>query len=351
MGKGIAREFRERFPKMFKDYAARCAQREVKLGEPYLYRQLVGPQIVNFPTKGHWRAVSKISDIVTGLEYLVAHYKEWGITSIAVPPLGCGNGQLDWNVVGPTLYRYLSELDIPVELYSPTGTPAEQLTTEFLTRPDSAATSRESLRIVGAHLPAGQVAIAAVVSRILREPYHWPIGRVIFQKIAYFLTVSGIPTGLHYERSSFGPFAKELKLVIASLENHGILREEKHGNMFLIEIGPTYEDARNLYIDKLQKWQELIERVADLFLRVPRTGDAEIAATVHFAARDLKHRMRDLPTEQMVLCEVLEWKALRRPPLRPRDVAETIRNLALLDWIKVKPSSELPVEEDELRYA
>jgi O-acetyl-ADP-ribose deacetylase (regulator of RNase III) len=351
MGKGIAHAFRERFPKMFEDYADRCARGEVKLGEPYLYRQLIGPWIINFPTKGHWRAVSKLSDIVKGLEYLVAHYKEWRITSIAVPPLGCGNGQLDWNVVGPTLYRYLSELDIPVELYAPAGTPDEQLTKEFLTRPNSTAASGEPLRIVGTHLPAGQVAIAAVVSRILREPYHWPIGRVIFQKIAYFLTVSDIPTGLYYERSSYGPFAKELKPVIARLENHGILREQKRGNMFWIDIGPTYKDARNLYIDKLKKWQESIERVADLFLRVPRTGDAEIAATVHFAARDLKRRIRDLPTEQMVLQEVLEWKARRRPPLRPREVAETVRNLALLDWIEVKPSFELPVEEDELRYA
>jgi O-acetyl-ADP-ribose deacetylase (regulator of RNase III) len=351
MGKGIARGFRERFPRMFQDYAARCARGEVRLGEPYLYRQLVGPWILNFPTKGHWRAVSKLSDIVAGLEYLVTHYREWGITSIAVPPLGCGNGQLDWNVVGPTLYRYLTELEIPVELYAPVGTPANQLTEEFLTRPNSAATSKEPLQVVGSRLPAGQVAIAAVLSRIVREPYHWPVGRVIFQKIAYFLTVSGIPTGLHYERSSFGPFAKELKPVIARLENHGILREEKRGNMFWIEIGPTYKDARNLYIDKLREWQGPIEHVADLFLRVPRTGDAEIAATVHFAARDLKRRNGTLPTEQMVLQEVLEWKARRRPPLKPRDVADTIRNLALLQWIEVKPSPELPVEEDELRYA
>jgi O-acetyl-ADP-ribose deacetylase (regulator of RNase III) len=351
MGKGIARGFRERFPRMFQDYAARCSRGEVKLGEPYLYRQLVGPWILNFPTKGHWRAVSKLSDIVTGLEYLVDYYKEWGITSIAVPPLGCGNGQLDWNVVGPTLYRYLTELEIPVELYAPLGTPAEQLTEKFLTRPNSAATSGEPLQLIGARLPAGQVAIVAVLSRIVREPYHWPVGRVIFQKIAYFLTVSGIPTGLHYERSSFGPFAKELKPVIARLENHGVLREERHGNMFWIEIGPTYSDARNLYIDRLREWREPIERVADLFLRVPRTGDAEIAATVHFVARDLKRQISALPTEQMVLQEVLQWKARRKPPLRPPEVAETIRNLALLDWIKVKPSLELPVEEDELRYA
>ncbi|MGQ9779784.1 MAG: macro domain-containing protein, partial [Bacillota bacterium] len=119
MGKGVALEFKKRFPKMYEDYVRRCKAGLVKLGKPYLYRNLTGPWILNFPTKDHWRSVSRLSDIVQGLEYLVKHYKEWGITSLAVPPLGCGQGQLEWRVVGPTLYRYLNAMDIPVELYAP----------------------------------------------------------------------------------------------------------------------------------------------------------------------------------------------------------------------------------------
>src|SRR5262245_32555101 len=75
MGKGVALEFKKRFPTMYEDYLRRCARGEVKLGRPYLFRQLVGPWIVNFPTKGHWRAVSRLSDIVDGLDYLKEHYK------------------------------------------------------------------------------------------------------------------------------------------------------------------------------------------------------------------------------------------------------------------------------------
>src|SRR5216684_726913 len=77
MGKGIALAFKERFPDMYKDYVARCERGEVRLGEPYLYKQLFGPWILNFPTKDHWRAVSRLSDIVAGLDYLTSHYKEW----------------------------------------------------------------------------------------------------------------------------------------------------------------------------------------------------------------------------------------------------------------------------------
>ena len=106
MGKGIALEFKKRFPEMFEDYRQRCEQGHVRPGMPYLYRSLVPPQIVNFPTKDHWKSVSRIEDIEKGLEYLLSHYREWEITSLAVPPLGCGNGQLEWRAVGPLFYRY-----------------------------------------------------------------------------------------------------------------------------------------------------------------------------------------------------------------------------------------------------
>lgn len=104
MGKGIALEFKKRFPEMFDDYVQRCEHKEVKPGLPYLYKTLFPPQVINFPTKDHWKSVSRISDIEKGLQYLLAHYKEWGITSLAIPPLGCGNGQLEWRVVGPLIY-------------------------------------------------------------------------------------------------------------------------------------------------------------------------------------------------------------------------------------------------------
>lgn len=75
MGKGIALEFKKRFPAMFEDYAAKCERGEVRPGVPYLYRTLFPPQIINFPTKDHWRSVSKVSDIERGLNYLLDNYK------------------------------------------------------------------------------------------------------------------------------------------------------------------------------------------------------------------------------------------------------------------------------------
>ena len=125
MGKGIALEFKRRFPEMYEDYVRRCDAHEVELGRPYLWQSLTPPFVLNFPTKNHWRSPSRLEDILRGLEYLREHYEEWGITSLAVPPLGSGHGQLEWRVVGAALYRELKKLRIPVELYAPFGTPHE----------------------------------------------------------------------------------------------------------------------------------------------------------------------------------------------------------------------------------
>src|SRR5262245_30938499 len=209
MGKGVALEFKNRFPDMYSDYLEKCKAGQVRLGKPYLFRRIVPPWILNFPTKDHWRSVSRLQDIEDGLRHLLAHYLEWGITSLAVPPLGCGQGQLEWRVVGPTLYRYLNQMDIPVELYAPLDTPHEELRRSFFDQaltPASGASKATPSRVDPAW-----IALVEILRRIEEEPYHWPVGRTTFQKLAYFGTQCGIRTGLSYRRGSFGPYAPELK--------------------------------------------------------------------------------------------------------------------------------------------
>ena len=134
MGKGIAAEFKKRYPGMFKDYVARCERKSIKPGIPYLYKEsLFPPYVINFPTKSHWRAASQIKDIERGLRILSEKYKDLGVESIAIPPLGCGNGQLLWESVGPLIYKFVSKWDIPVIMYAPYGTPPAQLKLEFFT--------------------------------------------------------------------------------------------------------------------------------------------------------------------------------------------------------------------------
>ena len=344
MGKGVALEFKKRFPEMFEDYEQRCRRCEVKLGRPYLFKRLVPPWILNFPTKDHWRSVASLEAIVEGLKYLIQHYKEWGITSMAVPPLGCGQGQLEWRVVGPTLYRHLSKMDIPIELYAPYGTPHEELRSEFL-QGDMTAKENGSAMPEPQWIKPAWVALVEILQRLEEQPYHPAVGRTTFQKIAYVATQEGLPTDLHHQKGSYGPYSEELKGLTARLINNGLIREEKLGRMLGIKVGPTFKDARKAYETDLKQWETIIEKTADLFMRLD-TKQAEVVATVLFTAQALQEREKTRPTELDVLKAVMDWKQRRRPPLEEPEVALTVRNLAALKWLHVMPSSNLPLPDE-----
>jgi O-acetyl-ADP-ribose deacetylase (regulator of RNase III) len=118
MGRGIALKFKNRYPEMFDDYVIKCNSGVIQIGKPDIYKKAV-PWVINFPTKNHWRDPSRFRYVKSGLDYLVDHYKEWGVESIATPALGCGLGGLEWNGVKVIIEEYLEKLEIPVEIYEP----------------------------------------------------------------------------------------------------------------------------------------------------------------------------------------------------------------------------------------
>lgn len=349
MGKGIALEFKNHFPDMFKDYALKCERQEVQLGQPYLYRTMFPPQIINFPTKDHWKSVSKIDDIERGLELLAAKYKEWGVKSLALPPLGCGNGQLEWRAVGPLIYRYVKQMGIPAEMYAPYGTKPQELTLEFLEEGGTTYVKQSGENGREALAPSW-VALVEIVNRIEQQPYRWPIGRTIFQKIAYVATREGLPTNLDYQRGSFGPFSKDLKSVEVKLINNGLLQEKRKGNMFRVMTGPNYGRINQKYASDFEHWENVISKTADLFMRLS-TGQAEIIATVLYVAQELERKRDTQPTEAKVLEAVMQWKLKRRPPIDALTVASTIRNLGIIRWLDVGASPELLMPEEETAIA
>ena len=346
MGKGIALEFKNHFPDMFEDYLERCKRHEIRPGIPYLYRTLIPPQIINFPTKEHWKSVSRVSDIERGLDYLSEHYKAWDVTSLAIPPLGCGNGQLEWRVVGPLIYKHARQMDIPVQLYAPYGTHPKELTVEFLERGGARETARVSASVSSSLEPAW-LALVEIISRIEKQPYHWPIGRTIFQKIAYVATQEGLPTGLRYQRGSFGPFTKELRRVETRLINDNLLQEERLGRMFMVKVGPNYARIRKQFESSISQWDAILDKTVDLFSRV-NTDQAEIIATVLFAANELYMAKNEIPSETAVLASVMQWKQKRRPPLKLDEVASSIRNLAVLRLLHVRHDAGLKVPDEDL---
>jgi O-acetyl-ADP-ribose deacetylase (regulator of RNase III) len=123
MGKGIALQFKRGYPHMFDAYQKACKRGDVVIGRMFLYEtgQLDGPAyIINFPTKRHWRSPSHLDYIDAGLTDLVRVVRELEITSIAIPPLGAGNGGLDWRDVEPRLVEAFADLpEVQAVLYAP----------------------------------------------------------------------------------------------------------------------------------------------------------------------------------------------------------------------------------------
>ncbi|MFD6161772.1 macro domain-containing protein [Nocardia sp. NPDC060256] len=207
MGKGIALQFRRAYPEMFAAYQKACERGEVQIGKMHVWETgtLEGPHyIINFPTKRHWRAGSRLQDIESGLTDLVAVIIELGITSIAIPPLGCGNGGLKWAEVEPLITSALQSLpDLDARVYSPGATPSADDMVNATPRPE---------------MTIGRAALVELLSRYLRNALE--ATPLEIQKLMYFLQVVGEPLRLEYTKGTYGPYADSLRRVLSLVEGH-----------------------------------------------------------------------------------------------------------------------------------
>ena len=114
----------------------------------------------------------------------------------------------------------------PVTLYAPFNAPQAELQIEYLEEHLADLGHEEEPVAPESRVPAAGVALVEVLARLLANPYQPPVGRIFFQKLAYFATERGLPTGLEFERKSFGPFAPGLKRLTNRLINNGLVEEE-----------------------------------------------------------------------------------------------------------------------------
>jgi len=194
----------------------------------------------------------------------------------------------------------------------------------------------------------GWVALVEILKRIESQPYHHFVGGTIFQKIAYVATEEGLPTGFEFQKYSYGPFSPQVKQAIVRLIDNGLLQEEGvGGKAFKVSVGPTFPDAYKAYSRDIESWNDKIEKTADLFLRM-NTRQAEIVSTVLFARRHLVRTGERRPSERDVFDAVMEWKVRRRPPLEEQEVGSAVRGLAMLSWLDVTGSEDLPLPDEAL---
>ncbi len=221
MGKGIALMFRERFPANFKAYKAACKAGEVEVGKLFSTQseELTGPRwIINFPTKEHWRNPTKTAWVVSGLEALKEFITANKIKSIAMPPLGCGNGGLEWNQVRQLIEASLGEMpDTEVIVYEPTR------------RYQNVAKKQGVKKLTPAR---------AMISELIRRYAVLGIPCTILeiQKMAWFLERFIVKNNLknevdlRFEANRYGPYADRLKHLLNQLDGSYLECDKRLGD-------------------------------------------------------------------------------------------------------------------------
>lgn len=272
MGRGVALAFKRRFPENYRAYAKACRQREVRLGRMFVYEtgQVFLPRyIINFPTKDHWRAKSRMKDIVEGLSDLARSIRARDIRSIAIPALGSGLGGLPWPDVRASMEDALGQLgEVTVAVYRP--------------RVPSSVTAAASSS--PPRMTAGRAALVALLDRYLGAALDPVVTLLEVHKLMYFLQEAGEPLRLRYVKGPYGPYAENLRHVLSRIEGHLVSGSAGDGDLpgREIQLAPNaLEDARE-FLNGKPTTMTRIERVERLVYGFEDAFGMELLATVHW---------------------------------------------------------------------
>ncbi len=238
MGKGIALMFREAYPQAAREYEQAAKAGHVRVGRMFVTSNssLIGPKwIINFPTKKHWRNPSKLEWVREGLRDLVTVIRDHNITSIALPPLGCGNGGLDWELVRREIEAAAAELpDVDIQVFAPSG----QYQNEA---------KREGVQ----ELSPARALVAELVRRY--SVLGLECTNLEVQKLAWFLDRSlkalriDDPLRLDFRANRYGPYADRLRHLLNGLDGSYL-----HCQKRLADAGPMdliwFEDAKRAQV-------------------------------------------------------------------------------------------------------
>ncbi|HEY3530010.1 MAG TPA: macro domain-containing protein [Nocardioides sp.] len=294
MGKGIALQFKKAYPAMYEDYRSAAKAGEIRLGHVRVWPtgQMTGPKyIINFPTKGHWKSRSKLADIEAGLVDLIAAIRALGISSIAVPPLGCGNGGLDWSDVEPRIVRAFEQApEVEVLLFAPDGAPAAIEMAKSADRPE---------------MTPGRAALVDLIHRYTLQSFMAP-GLIESQKLMYFLQVAGQPLRLNFKQHYYGPYADNLRHVLNVVEGHFISGfgdgSASVANAEPLSVLPEAADQAERTLANDRDTQERIRRVLVLADGFESAYGLELLATVHWVATQ-----EAVGSDDEIVAKVWEW--------------------------------------------
>lgn len=322
MGKGIALQFRQAFPEMYRAYEKACDAGDVQLGRVMVFDVgglVGGPRwIINFPTKGHWRSTSRLADIENGLVDLVETVRRLGIRSIAVPPLGCGNGGLDWMDVRPRIEQAFGALpDVRVLLYTPVGAPKSEA------MPNRTKVPKMTL---------GQAALVGLMDRYLKGMLDPVVSLLEIHKLMYFLKVAGedLPK-LKFQKGPYGPYSPDLR--------HGLTRMERHLTSGFgegtdnpntpLELRPGAVTAAEAFLGHHPDTKARMGRVAELIEGFEDPYGMELLSSVHWV---MQHESGAHDDAEMAVIAVRNWNSRKHRLLKPEHLRLAWKHLTQNCW-------------------
>lgn len=298
MGRGVALQFKKRWPENFRAYEAACRRGEVKPGRMLVFAtgRLVPPRfIINFPTKRLWRNKSRIEDIEAGLAALVEEIRARGIRSIALPPLGSGLGGLDWRDVRPRIEKALGALpDVRVLLFEPRGAGA----------PSPAPATQKA-----PPMTTGRAALVGLMERYiagLLDPF---ISLLEVHKLMYFMQEAGEPLRLRIVKAPFGPYVENLRHVLHALDGHFITGYGDGGDApdKTLEVVPGAAELARSHLSAHAETLARFDRVGSLIDGFESPSGMELLATVHWVAT-----REGAASLDAIVAKTYEWNESKR---------------------------------------
>jgi O-acetyl-ADP-ribose deacetylase (regulator of RNase III)/uncharacterized protein YwgA len=314
MGKGIALQFKERFPMNFKIYADACKKGEVKVGKMLVVKENTingAIIIINFPTKTEWFKKSQYSYIEEGLKDLVRVINEYKIESIAIPPLGCGNGGLNWTKVKLLMDKYLGGLtNVAIQVYEPNDAVKEILQKE------------EQKKEVGL-TAARAMLLDALYTYVLRGE---DASVFAANKLAYFLQRSGEKMKLQFVGHSYGPYAQAVEKVLYALNGKYLKGLEQMSAKAFEPLELNFDKYNEVkeYIDKELTFEQR-ERLRSLYKLIDGFESSlalEILASVDF----LRHENQNI-SEDELFEKIQDWNERKKNLVKKEYISIAVQHL------------------------
>lgn len=322
MGKGIALQFKQKFPENFKAYKRVCNRDELEPGRLFvhdrgeLFEDVDGPQyIINFPTKTHWRSPSKLEYIESGMDALVEEVKSRQIQSVAIPPLGCGNGGLEWDDVGAIIESHAEKMpDVRVVLFPPGY------------EPDVTEMDVETKR---PNMTRGRALVIKLLD-LYQEP-GYEHGRLEVQKLAYLLQSAGEDLRLDYRADTYGPFANNLNHVLQRIDGHfieGYGDRDQNSEIHLLD-GAVDEAEAEIADDSSA--QERLRRAQNLIEGFETPFGLELLTTVLWVTREFPRARQSV---HEAIQHVHDWNRRKKDLFTPEQIQIAWNRLDEEGWLE-----------------